>query len=58
MVEVSQPDKILDLGASDSIISVSIKEVEQNVYMVAASTEGYTNLYLTKASGIHSSQKK
>eukprot|EP00347_Sterkiella_histriomuscorum_P003625 403363569 len=56
VLEVSKPDKILDLGATDNITLVSVKELEDSIFMAAVSTENYTNLYYTKSSGQQSSQ--
>lgn len=49
--DISQPDKILDLGSSDMITSITVKEIEDHIFIASISTDSYTNVYFTKCSG-------
>jgi hypothetical protein len=48
---------MLDLGSSDMIQLLTATEVDDHVFMVAASTENYTNTYYTKSAGTQSAKK-
>jgi len=50
-VEVSNPERILDLASSDSATSLSLREIGEGTFMVAVTCAKSTSLFFTKASG-------
>lgn len=57
IVEVSQPDKILDLAASEEIVQVSLKPISGDAFMAQATTDKSVSIYYTKGSGKASASK-
>jgi len=50
LVEVSQPDKLLDQASSEHITQVTLKEIgDDKTFMIAVSTENQANIFYTKS---------
>lgn len=56
LLEVSQPDKILDMATSDSVTAVSVREISADTYMVAANTDSSVSVFYVKSTGVTSKQ--
>lgn len=50
-VEISNPDRILDLASSDSATALALREIGEGTFMVAVTCGKSTSLFFTKSSG-------
>ena len=50
-IEVSHPDKILDLASSEEVTSFGLSDIGESTFMAAVSTSKSVSIFYTKSVG-------